>query len=220
MTDNQIVKEKFLVYLNDLLSTGYIADLCTPEDKDNFSNSVRGELKQAGILDTPENCWDYFIDKVKPAPCQQIQLSANLLLKALLLVAHQSQDPPQGLAPLSCCVAASQVRKFLHVVLCFSPVGDKFRIRARQFPALVNCTSFDWFHTWPGEALVSVAQRFLVSIPALQASLLSTLYSVQGISYSRSAVQAVSATCSSCSLVGPPLKVQSKSCSWPRRCFD
>lgn len=44
-----------------------------------------------------------------------------------------------------------QVRKYLHVVLCFSPVGDRFRIRARQFPALVNCTSFDWFHTWPAE---------------------------------------------------------------------
>lgn len=29
MTDNQIVKEKFLVYINDLLSTGYIADLCS-----------------------------------------------------------------------------------------------------------------------------------------------------------------------------------------------
>ena len=65
-----------------------------------------------------------------------------------------------------------QVRKYLHVVLCFSPVGDKFRIRARQFPALVNCTSFDWFHTWPSEALVSVAARFLVDIPALQVNLL------------------------------------------------
>ena len=47
-----------------------------------------------------------------------------------------------------------QVRKYLHVVLCFSPVGDRFRIRARQFPALVNCTSFDWFHTWPSEVRV------------------------------------------------------------------
>ena len=64
-----------------------------------------------------------------------------------------------------------QVRKYLHVVLCFSPVGDKFRIRARQFPALVNCTSFDWFHTWPSEALVSVAARFLVDIPALQVTI-------------------------------------------------
>ena len=30
MTDNQIVNERFLVFINDLLSTGYIADLCTP----------------------------------------------------------------------------------------------------------------------------------------------------------------------------------------------
>ena len=30
MTDNQIVNEGFLVYINDLLSTGYIPDLCTP----------------------------------------------------------------------------------------------------------------------------------------------------------------------------------------------
>jgi dynein heavy chain len=37
------------------------------------------------------------------------------------------------------------VRKYLHVVLCFSPVGDKFRIRARNFPALINCTVIDWF---------------------------------------------------------------------------
>ena len=27
LTDNQIVDERFLVYVNDLLSTGYIADL-------------------------------------------------------------------------------------------------------------------------------------------------------------------------------------------------
>lgn len=48
-----------------------------------------------------------------------------------------------------------QVRKYLHVVLCFSPVGDKFRVRARQFPALVSCTVIDCFHAWPGEALIS-----------------------------------------------------------------
>jgi dynein heavy chain len=61
-----------------------------------------------------------------------------------------------------------QVRKYLHVVLCFSPVGDKFRIRARQFPALVNCTQFDWFHGWPSEALISVAQRFLAEVPNIE----------------------------------------------------
>lgn len=66
MTDNQIVKEAFLVYINDLLSTGYIADLFTQEDKDAFVNSVRNEVKAAGIMETPENCWDFFIEKVGP----------------------------------------------------------------------------------------------------------------------------------------------------------
>lgn len=32
------------------------------------------------------------------------------------------------------------IRKNLHVVLAFSPVGDDFRSRAKKFPALVNCT--------------------------------------------------------------------------------
>ena len=124
MTDNQIVNEKFLVYINDYLATGLIADIFTPEDKDTFCNAVRSEVKQAGIIDTQENCWDFFIEKV---------------------------------------------RKNLHLVLCFSPVGDKFRIRARQFPALVNNTVFDWFHSWPHEALVSVAARFLKDIPNIEA---------------------------------------------------
>ena len=47
-------------------------------------------------------------------------------------------------------------------------MGDKFRIRARQFPALVNCTQFDWFHGWPPEALISVAQKFLTDIPDIE----------------------------------------------------
>ena len=33
-----------------------------------------------------------------------------------------------------------RIRKNLHVVLAFSPVGDDFRNRAKKFPALVNCT--------------------------------------------------------------------------------
>ncbi len=40
MTDNQIVNENFLVFINDLLANGDIPDLCTQEDKDNFNNTV------------------------------------------------------------------------------------------------------------------------------------------------------------------------------------
>lgn len=65
MTDNQIVNEKFLVFMNDLLSTGLVADLCSPEDIENFTNSVRNEVKAAGIMETPENLWDFFIEKIR-----------------------------------------------------------------------------------------------------------------------------------------------------------
>jgi len=57
------------VYINDLLSSGFIPDLMTPEDKDNMCNAVRNEVKQAGIIDTPDNLWDFFIDKgLHPKP--------------------------------------------------------------------------------------------------------------------------------------------------------
>ena len=55
----------------------------------------------------------------------------------------------------------SRVRDMLHIVLCMSPVGDALRIRCRNFPSLINCTTIDWYMEWPKSALVSVAQRFL-----------------------------------------------------------
>ena len=40
------------------------ATLRAAEDKDNFCNAVRSEVKATGMLDTTENCWDFFINKV------------------------------------------------------------------------------------------------------------------------------------------------------------
>ena len=38
-----------------------------------------------------------------------------------------------------------EVRRNMHIVLSFSPVGDAFRERLRMFPSLVNCTTIDWW---------------------------------------------------------------------------
>ncbi|EFC49517.1 axonemal dynein heavy chain beta [Naegleria gruberi] len=117
LNDNQIVDEKFLVYINDLLSTGNIPDLFAADEKEEIANSLRTEVKSAGIFDiSKESCWKFFINKV---------------------------------------------RRNLHVVLCFSPVGESLRIRSRNFPAIINCTQIDFFFPWPKEALLSVADKFL-----------------------------------------------------------
>lgn len=47
-------------------------------------------------------------------------------------------------------------------MLAFSPVGKEFRSRLRTFPALVNCTTIDWFLPWPEEALKSTAQNHFI----------------------------------------------------------
>ena len=51
ITDNQIVDQRFLVYMNDFLATGYVADVFTQGERDNVCNAVRSEVKQAGIVD-------------------------------------------------------------------------------------------------------------------------------------------------------------------------
>lgn len=54
--------------------------------------------------------------------------------------------------------------KHLHIVLCFSPIGESFRRRIWNFPSLVNCTTIDWFSEWPADALDSVAKMFLEKV--------------------------------------------------------
>ncbi|XP_069808270.1 dynein axonemal heavy chain 9 isoform X2 [Dendropsophus ebraccatus] len=124
MTDAQVADEKFLVLVNDLLASGEIPDLFPDDEVENIIGSVRNEVKSQGLLDTRENCWKFFIDRV---------------------------------------------RRQLKVALCFSPVGNKLRVRSRKFPAVVNCTAIDWFHEWPQEALESVSLRFLQETENIEA---------------------------------------------------
>ena len=117
--ETQIKEESFLEDLNNILSSGVVPNLFGKDEYGAIFDGVRKDAIKAGIDETPDQLFRFFIDRVR----------ANL-----------------------------------HIILCVSPVGEALRVRCRMYPGLVNCTTIDWFHTWPEDALTSVAIKFLSAV--------------------------------------------------------
>lgn len=49
LTDGQIAKEQFLVYINDLLSSGWITELYPADELDGHLGKIRSEAKGQGV---------------------------------------------------------------------------------------------------------------------------------------------------------------------------
>jgi dynein heavy chain len=43
----------------------------------------------------------------------------------------------------------NNIKDNLHLSICMSPIGEGFRNYCRQFPALINNTTINWFMGWP-----------------------------------------------------------------------
>ncbi|XP_030637015.1 dynein heavy chain 11, axonemal [Chanos chanos] len=65
LTDTQIPDEQFLTLISDLLASGEIADLFNEEEEGGIVRSVRGEVRATGLLDSAENCWRFFMERVR-----------------------------------------------------------------------------------------------------------------------------------------------------------
>ncbi|XP_068196033.1 dynein axonemal heavy chain 11 [Antennarius striatus] len=64
-TDAQIPDERFLVLINDMLASGDIPDLFVDEEVDMIVSSIRVELRGLGLADTRDNCWNFFIERIR-----------------------------------------------------------------------------------------------------------------------------------------------------------
>ena len=64
-TDAHVVEEGFLEFINNILTTGMVPALFEKDEMDQCINTVRKEVKAAGIVDTPDNCWAFFVDRCR-----------------------------------------------------------------------------------------------------------------------------------------------------------
>ena len=78
--------------------------------------------------------------------------------------AKEEERCPEGTPAQLFGYFLERCKKYLHIVLAFSPIGAAIRNRIRDFPSIVNCTTIDWFSEWPPDALQAVAKKFLGEI--------------------------------------------------------
>lgn len=64
-TDAHVVEEGFLEFINNMLTTGMIPALYAQDEKDQLCNTVRSEVKQLGMAETPDNLWTYYVNKCR-----------------------------------------------------------------------------------------------------------------------------------------------------------
>ena len=98
-TEGQITNERFLVYINDLLASGEIADLYTSDEKDGIINNVRSKVKADGIVDTRDNCWQWFIDVASKNCCIRYFSYGPILTKFGGLEQGRPEASESGITP-------------------------------------------------------------------------------------------------------------------------
>lgn len=70
--------------------------------------------------------------------------------------AVQAGGKGEELSPLALfALFVNLCKENLHIVVAFSPIGDAFRNRLRQFPSLINCCTIDWFQVRENTYIIS-----------------------------------------------------------------
>ena len=94
----------------------------------------------------------YYQDLFSTEEVSGIQESLKMNKKNYQLTNHERWE-----------IFIGNIKRNLHFVLCMFPQGNILRNRIRQFPALVNCCTVDWFFDWPKTALEAVTEFFFMN---------------------------------------------------------
>nr|XP_012232176.1 PREDICTED: dynein heavy chain 7, axonemal-like isoform X1 [Linepithema humile] len=119
------------------------------------------QIKEESFLEDVSNMLNsgevpnIFTAEEKAEICEKMRLIDRQRERAM-----QTDGSPAALFNLFVQITRDQ----LHIVVTMSPIGDAFRNRIRKFPALVNCCTIDWLQSWPKDALLAVATKFLSAI--------------------------------------------------------
>jgi len=84
------------------------------------------------------------------------------ILEKMTTIAREIAGKKAEITPIALYnLFIDRIKKYLHVILTMSPIGDAFRNRLRMFPSLINCCTIDWYTLWPEDALEKVARMSL-----------------------------------------------------------
>ncbi|CAK4656794.1 hypothetical protein LEN26_006663 [Aphanomyces euteiches] len=64
-TDAHAVEEGFLEFINNMLTTGIVPALFEQDEKDALGASIRQEVKAAGLIETNETCWKFYVQRCR-----------------------------------------------------------------------------------------------------------------------------------------------------------
>lgn len=64
-TDAHVLEEGFLELINNMLTIGMVPALFDEDGKKKMSDKIRDEAKRKGVLETKDELWNYFLEKIR-----------------------------------------------------------------------------------------------------------------------------------------------------------
>ncbi len=132
LSENDILEDKYMEDISNILTSGEVPGLYNSDEMREIRDKI-SELMRKDI--------------------HQMSSMSNM--------GTVGQQQLAEMQELTYSKFIQNVADNLHVVLCFSPTGLKFRNYSRQYPGILNACTTIYFLGWPEYALTEVAKRFV-----------------------------------------------------------